>query len=98
MATTDDRGRTIEHHFGYVQLIKSPAESPHEGFRAKGIRTVGLTISNGVSIGYLQRERIYIPLDCRIVAVVNSQTQLDHAVQMLSAIGTEDLCVTVSPD
>lgn len=98
MVTIDDRGRTIEHHFGYMQVIKPPAKAPHERFRAEGIWTVGLTVSDGVGVGYMQRARVYIPLDCRIVVIVNNQTQLDHAVDMLSAIDGEDLCVTVSAD
>lgn len=97
-ATIDERGRTVEHHFGYVRVIKPPRQAEIPDFQALGLRTYGIRIENGIGIGYLETERIVVPLDCRLVAIVRTQAQMDHLVAILSETDLEDLCVTVSPE
>ena len=95
--TIDADGRTIEHHYGYVRVVKPPTRAASENFRAEGITTVGIKIDNGIGIGFFRADRIYVPLDCRIVSIVSSQAQFDHLVEILSKFERDSLCVAVAP-
>lgn len=96
--TYDEQGRRVEHHFGYVRVVLPPKAAEGEDFRVEGIRTAGITVGDGVGVGYIERNRTWIPLDCRIVIFVKDQQQLDDALDNLENVAKGELCVAVSPE
>ncbi len=98
VSTTDEEGRIIEHHFGYVRIIKPPRSNVNDAFVVQETETYGLKIQNGFTLGYEHDGLISIPLDCRMVAVVETKEQLDHLIGALTQLEGEKLCATVSPD
>ena len=92
--TVDEQGRAVEHHFGYVRVIRPPTDG---AFYALGTETLGIRVENGVAVGYLESSRIVVPLDCRLVAIVRTREQFEHLVDTFKSLGRDQLCVTVSP-
>jgi hypothetical protein len=97
MVTVDEDGRTIEHHFGYVRVLKPPKTSDVGKFRVEGLQTYGLRVEDGIGVGFFQANRVYVPLDCRFVAIVANQAQFEHLLRTLSHLEKDQLCVAVSP-
>lgn len=96
--TVDERGRTVEHHFGYVRVIKPPGIGGGADFSAEGVETYGVRVASGLTLGYTDTQRISVPLDCRVVAIVRDRAQLDHLIDMLNLAEGQTLCATVSPE
>jgi hypothetical protein len=94
----DERGRRIEHHVGYVKVIKPPRSGGPEEFGAEGTLTYGLWFGAQSGIGYTKQNWLNLPLDCRVVIVVHDKAQLAWVIETLSELEGDTLCATVSAD
>ncbi len=94
--TIQPDGTRMQHYFGYVRVMMPPSH-PAETVQATDVTMVGLRIVNGIGVGYLHDYRLAVPLDCRLVVLVQNQQQLDHAIQNLTKTMKENLCVSVRP-
>jgi hypothetical protein len=94
--TVDKDGRIIVHRFGYFKTIQSPVYPENKNINVKGITLIGLSAGEGFTVGYKSNETIEIPLDCRVIVIVKSDSQLQHLIKELNLIGKEDLCAAVS--
>ena len=104
--SVDDKGRSVTHNFGYVRLIVPPYYSPQKDeingedidFFAFGVKAVGLRAGSGkFSLGYSATDVVNIPLDCRLVALVQNKEQLERLVEAIDRLQEGQLCAAVSP-
>jgi hypothetical protein len=96
-------GTLVRHYLGYVRVAipqaagRSPVYTSDVtvyGLRAGG----GLHKEEGFSLGYARERQVVVPLDCRVVVMVRTQAQLEHAHRALSAlVDTGSACAAVSP-
>lgn len=94
----DEKGRTVAHHFGYVQVIKPPLfNNNNSEINVTGVKTFGLTVQNGITLGFEENKTISVPLDCRVLIVVKNKEQLDHFIEHMNNIKGEEICSTVAP-
>jgi hypothetical protein len=56
-------------------------------------QTVGLSLADGISLGYSHERHTGVPLDCRLVVFVQNQQQFD-AIARLLADKKENICLT----
>lgn len=96
--STDEAGRKVTHHFGYARVTDSPSRPITMPFDANSTTLVGLSVGKGIALGYKTKSVISVPLDCRILVVVENDAQLDHIISHLSHLKDERLCATVSPE
>lgn len=95
MADITPDGALVRHYFGYVRVVV-PQAAADQPVYTSSTSILGLYAGRGVGIGYVRDRQVVVPLDCRLVMLVASQQQLDHAMQRLSALGkTEGLCAAV---
>lgn len=83
------------HHIGYVRIVE--AEGSTQGVTAKAIRTTGIRVSRGVGLGYFDEERIVVPIDCRLVIILETQAELAEALQRLESLERNELCIASVP-
>lgn len=90
-------GQVEASYFGYVRVL-SPARNARHDDQVMTTHTeaLGLRLEHGLGIGFYRDNRVYVPLDCRVVILVNNQQQLDDAIRRLKT-EKEALCVTVKP-
>jgi hypothetical protein len=61
----------------------------------------GLRISDGIGIGigYMAQNIVAVPLECRVVVLVQNQQQLEHAIRLYKTeLSKGDLCTAIKPD
>ncbi len=59
----------------------------------------GLRISDGIGIGYMAQNIVAVPLECRVVVLVQNQQQLDRAIHLYrTELSKGDLCTAIKPD
>jgi hypothetical protein len=92
----DEKGRTVAHHFGYVRVIKPPLLN-NENINVTGVKTVGLSIRNGITLGYEENKIISVPLDCRVIVVVQNREQLEEFANIINDLKGKEICATVTP-
>ncbi len=86
-------GGDVTHYFGWVR-VERPRTSD-QSVVADHYTSVGLRVRDGVGLGYAREQRVYVPLDCRLVVLVRNQAQLDRAIdQLQSTFGRDGLCVS----
>jgi hypothetical protein len=93
----DEKGRTVVHHFGYVQVIKPPLIDLNNEMNVTGVTTFGLTVQDGITLGYKENKTISVPLDCRVLVILENKEQLDRFIKHINNIEGEEICSTVSP-
>lgn len=69
----------------------------HEPVRQLDATTLGVRVDTGFSIGYLHDSTLSIPADCRLVVVVKTAAQLEHAARIFNSLTKEALCTVPSP-
>lgn len=57
------------------------------------ISGVGVRADNGISIGYFHEKILSMPLDCRLVILVNDAQQLNQALETLETLQREGTCI-----
>jgi hypothetical protein len=58
---------------------------------------VGFSVGDGFTLGYKRNEYIQVPMDCRVLIVVENAEQFQHMMDELAdKISGEDICATVS--
>lgn len=93
----DEKGRTVAHHFGYVQVIKPPLVDLDNEINVTGVKTFGLTVQDGITLGFKENTTISVPLDCRVLVVVENKEQLVRFIEHIKNIEGEKICSTVAP-
>ena len=93
----DEKGRAVAHHFGYVQVIKPPLVDFDNEMNVTGVKTFGLTIQDGITLGFKENKTISVPLNCRVLVVVQNKEQLDRFIEHIKNIEGEEICSTVTP-
>jgi len=96
MTSVDDKGRVVVHHFGYTKIIKPPIFPDNNKINITGAKLLGFSIGEGFTIGYKSHEIIRVPLDCKVLIVVENSTQFQHLLDEVTSIKGDDICVTVS--
>jgi hypothetical protein len=62
--------------------------------RIERVRSLGLRIANGVSIGYVDDITLALPLDCRLVIIVKTVDQIRQISEIYpQLLKTENLCI-----
>jgi len=83
----------VTHYLGWVR-VEQPRTVGSDELHARSATAIGLWVGNGMGIGYQHDQRVYVPLDCRLVLLVKSPEQLERTVVQLNAVGIkEGLCV-----
>ncbi|TWX65524.1 hypothetical protein ESZ36_17105 [Colwellia demingiae] len=93
--TIDEKGRTVAHHFGYVQVIKPPLTN--KNINVTGIKTIGVSIQNGITLGFEENKIVSVPMDCRVLVIVQNKQQLEHFIEHLEKLKGNEICATVTP-
>jgi hypothetical protein len=89
--TGSDAG--VTHYLGWVRVEQPRTVGPDE-LHARSATAIGLWVHNGIGVGYQHEQRVYVPMDCRLVVLVTSPEQLERTVVELNTIGIkEGLCV-----
>lgn len=98
LGTDQDEGTgEARHYIGLVTVTDPPVAQ--DGVRSRRVEAVGLSVTGGLSVGYVREDRIFVPLDCRIVILVRNQAQLDEVVSRLAEIdGGRNPCVAIEPE
>lgn len=93
----DSDGHVVSHHFGYMRVKVPPSVcvGTQEEFAVNDVRTWGIRIQKGVSLGYTGERNEYIPLDGRLVIRVTNENQMEKVLNVLTKLEKEGLCVTV---
>lgn len=91
---TFHEGKTT-HHVGYVKIVE--VEGSADGVASKSVRTIGVRVGSGIGVGYFDEKRVAVPLDCRLVIIVQTQVQLDEALRRLEGLKRRELCVAIEP-
>jgi hypothetical protein len=92
-ACANTSGNGVTHYFGWVR-VEQPQTSAREVV-ADHYTMVGLRVAGGVGLGYMREQRVYVPLDCRLVLLVRNQQELDRAIdQLQSTFGKDGVCVS----
>jgi hypothetical protein len=87
------QGAGVSYRFG---LVRVHDVTDSAGVRTRQETTLGVKVSDGVGVGYIDERRVYVPLTCSIVVLVKTREQLDHAVERLSSVAKRsDLCVAL---
>ena len=81
------------YHMGYVKIVE--VDGSTVGVESKAVRTIGVRVGDGIGIGYFDEKRIAIPLDCRLVIIVQTKTQLDEMLRRLEGLQRRELCVAI---
>lgn len=99
-ATVDSvqsNGQLVRHHFGYVR-IAVPSPEVGRTVYASDVATLGMRVSDGISLGYTREKFVVLPLDCRLVMLVATANQLNDAMEELSQFkNAPGICAAVSP-
>ena len=97
------RSEVSKYYFGLVKLV-TPETDPR--ITAFNVKTLGLSIDNGLTLGWRSNERVLVPLrvsdianqpyeaTCSIVVIVRSNLEAAHAAQVLRSMEGERVCVT----
>lgn len=80
------------HYFGYVKIEKGKAGDKEVS--AEKVFFIGAKVSNGVQVGVLTSRTLSIPLDCRNIIIVANHEQLKEAVNTISRLGLDKICVS----
>ncbi|EGQ7674498.1 TPA: hypothetical protein ACF367_002953 [Vibrio parahaemolyticus] len=94
--TVDERGRVVIHNFGYVKIIKSPVISVNKEINVTGYKLFGFSVGEGLTLGYKSNEYMSIPMDCRLLIIVQNQNQMEQLLDELDFIEDSEICATVS--
>lgn len=98
LATVNADGTISQHYFGYVKVTVPPTYAERGTVHAVEVSALGLQVRNGVGLGYFHDKRVAVPLDCRLVVLVRTQEQLDHAVFILNRMQKGEFCAAVYRD
>ena len=93
--TVDEKGRTVAHHFGYVQVIKPPLTNGN--INVTGIKTIGVTIQNGITLGFEENKIVSVPIDCRVLVIVQNDQQLEYFIKHFEKSKGKEICATITP-
>jgi hypothetical protein len=96
--SVDDKGRVVVHHIGYVKLVKPPVYPNDKEINVTGASLIGFSVGNGFTVGYKRNEFIQVPMDCRVLVIVENSEQFSHLLNEFSALKGGDICATVSPN
>lgn len=97
IVTEGAEGGRIEHRFGYVR-VRLPAEIQGvQPVRVRSISTLGVTVAEGVTIGWAAHEAAEVPLDCRFVALIRNRAEAEAIVELLKSLEGNSPCVGVMP-
>jgi hypothetical protein len=95
MATVNADGTTTHHYVGYVRVVVPPSYSAGDTVHAFDVESIGIHVRDGMGVGYYRDRRVSVPLDCRLVVLVRTQQQLDHAVETLGRFNKEAACASI---
>jgi hypothetical protein len=82
--------------FGFVTVEKPLLHGP-DAMDVTGLKVVGLRFEEGVTIGYAKESWVHVPMDCRMVVIVQDDSQLGRVLDVLKKMEGDALCATVSP-
>jgi len=97
MTSIDEKGRVVIHHFGYVKVIKPPVYPKNKEINVSGVSVLGFSVGEGLTIGYKNSEFVKVPIDCRVLVIVDDSSQFSHLLTEISNIQGDEICATVSP-
>jgi hypothetical protein len=83
-----------EHYFGYVKVIRQ-ATTPRD-VSATDVSVIGLRVHGGLGVGYVRDRQLVVPLDCRVVFIVETQQQIDHALRLTNDASPHERCVVLA--
>ena len=95
-------GKTYR-YFGYVEVQVPEKDARIEAYK---IRSLGLAIEQGISLGWRDNEQVLVPLKqnvddsapaeatCSIVVIVRSDAEARHAREILSDLKGANICLT----
>jgi hypothetical protein len=90
-----DGGKTETRMTGFVHLDTYRLSGNESGMVVTRLRSIGIRIGGESGIGYFDDRNIYIPFDCRIVFLVQTDSQLLAAKKIIDgALDGRDPCVT----
>lgn len=90
-----DDGKTETRMTGFVHLDTYRLSGNEAGLMVTRLRSFGIRIGGESGIGYFDDSAIYIPFDCRIVFLVQSDSQLLAAKKVLDGgLDGRNPCVT----
>ncbi|MBL4836908.1 MAG: hypothetical protein JKY34_04960 [Kordiimonadaceae bacterium] len=90
-------------YFGFVEVVLPKTE---KGIRAVSVKSLGVAIENGISIGWRDKEQVLVPLKvqadgttpdeaiCSMVVIIRSTAEAKHAAKMLQPLKGENICLT----
>jgi len=100
IADSGSSGKTVLIGIGSSDTISKSAS----GINSQDIEIIGLWLdfnaqdrATGGGFGYRKSELLAVPLDCRVVFIVKTDSQLEQAIRLTEEIlddGDEKLCVT----
>lgn len=82
-------------YFGYVRVKHTEPPSQEQEFGAVSVTSIGLKAGDEFILGYADRERLLIPLDCRLVLIIPSDTgyaTIENIKLLIQSYG--DVCIT----
>ena len=95
--SVDEKGRTVIHNFGYVKLVKPPIYPNKSEINVTGVELIGFSVGEGFTLGYKSNEIIQVPLDCRVLIIVENSEQFEHLLKEFKIIKGDNICATISP-
>jgi hypothetical protein len=100
--SVDSNGMINKRYIGWLEVVSKPKSGysgdsiekvVNEG-RIERVKTLGLRIADGISIGYSDEHILSLPLDCRLVIVVKTIEQIRQIVENYpQLLKTKNLCV-----
>ena len=96
-------GKTYR-YFGYVEVQVPEKDDRIEAYK---IRSLGLAIEQGISLGWRDNEQVLVPLKegegegapyeatCSMVVIVRSDAEAKHAREILSDLKGANICLTL---
>lgn len=83
----------ITRYYGFFKT-SAPNQIADDGrLGAYEISGVGVRANNGIGVGYFHEKILSIPLDCRLVVLVNDIQQLEQALNTIKTLQGEGACV-----
>lgn len=85
-------GEPVTRYYGFFKTSAPNQVMDGGGLGTYEISGVGVRADNGIVIGYFHEKILSIPLDCRLVILVNDTQQLNQALETLETLQREGTC------
>ena len=85
-------GESVTRYYGFFKTSAPNQVRDGDRLGTYEISGVGVRADNGVAIGYIHEKILSVPLDCRLVILVNDAQQLNQALEILETLQREGTC------